>query len=125
MGSLSQLCHGVKHAIASIRNNIPFRPSNAIIDNDMGTFLHSVERRFIMLLMSERTDRLRLTADVPDRIRRALNIRAARLGISVGEVVTGLVEDGMADDLSIADRSIAEGKVDAPKRGRKPRPSTD
>lgn len=72
-----------------------------------------------MLTMDER---IRITFDVPEDVRRALNIRAARSAMSVGEIIELLVVEGMSDDLEIARRSLAEGKpAPNPKRGRKPK----
>lgn len=44
--------------------------------------------------------RVRTTFDVPDRIRRALNASAARRGVSVGQVITELVEGHLQADLA-------------------------
>lgn len=70
-----------------------------------------------MLVMAER---IRLTFDVPERVRRALNIYASRKGITVGEAIEQLSEELLAEDLALADRSIAEGdQPPKPRRGRK------
>lgn len=60
-----------------------------------------------MSLMAD--TRIRVSFDVPDRVRRALNIAAARLNLSAGEVVEFLFERYMQDDLTIADKAITEG----------------
>jgi hypothetical protein len=65
------------------------------------------------------TDRIRITFDVPDRVRRALNICAARRDLSVGGVIQELVELVLTDDLATADKTIAEGQGPSrPRRGR-------
>lgn len=68
-------------------------------------------------------DRIRLTFDVSDRVRRALNARASLENVTVGEVIEALAEAGLPQELSMADIKIAKGEpAPAPKRGRKPRP---
>jgi len=81
-----------------------------------------------MLIMSkeaEGTERIRLTFDLTDRTRRALNIAAGRFNCSVGEVVEGLCEgtiDDLREDLAVADRTIESNiQLPKPKRGRKPK----
>lgn len=72
-----------------------------------------------MPIMAERP---RITFEVSDRCRRALNIRASRLNTTVGQVIEWMAEQLMQRDLEIADESISSG--DAPpqqKRGRKPK----
>jgi len=59
-----------------------------------------------MPTMAERT---RITFDVSERVRRALNIAAARKGMSVGDIIEEMAERQLHDDLAIADRAIAEG----------------
>ena len=75
-----------------------------------------------MLSMAER---IRLTFDVPDRVRRAINICASRLTISVGEVLEGLVDGTippLREELAFADRAIEEGRpASKSKPGRKPK----
>jgi hypothetical protein len=86
---------------------------------DKGTFLMKGAFAITMPLMAER---IRLTFDVSERVRRALNIYAARMGIPVGEVIEGLVVEHLPEDVAFAERSIAEGKPSpGPKRGRRPK----
>ena len=67
-------------------------------------------------------ERIRLTFDVPDRVRRALNIAAARRGVPVGEIIEEMTEECLPDDLSLADRTIAQGaEPPKQKKGRKPK----
>ena len=72
-----------------------------------------------MPLMAER---IRLTFDVPEEVRRALNIAAARQGKSVGEVIEQLAEEALPEDMEIARRAIAEGESSGPRKGRKNKP---
>ena len=72
-----------------------------------------------MLAMS---DRIRITFDVPERVRRALNIRASRINKSVGHVIEWMTGQLLADDLALADKTIEEGAAVEGKRGRKPHP---
>lgn len=65
-------------------------------------------------------ERIRLTFDVPDPVRRALNIIAARRASTVGEVIAELVQDNYPDAVAEANKAIAEGQ--RPKRGRRPNP---
>lgn len=60
-------------------------------------------------------DRVRTTFDVEERIRRTLNANAARRGISVGQVITELVEAHLAVDLASVDQTIADDKKKKPK----------
>lgn len=69
-------------------------------------------------------DRIRLTFDVPERVRRALNVAAARKGDSVGDVIEWLAEQLLAQDLEIADRAIAEEESGGGRKGRR-RPAGD
>lgn len=72
-----------------------------------------------MLVMGER---IRLTFDIPDRVRRALNIEASKLNLTVGEVIERLVEENLSENLAIADKAIADGAPPSQiKRGRKPK----
>ena len=66
-------------------------------------------------------ERIRITFDAPERVRRALNIRAARTGISVGQIVEQLVEELMAEDLALADEALNAG--DDSGRNKRGRPS--
>lgn len=66
-------------------------------------------------------DRIRLTLDLTDRARRALNIIAARTTKTAGEVVEAMLEAQHPEDLAIADRSIEEYEPAKSKRGRKPK----
>jgi hypothetical protein len=61
----------------------------------------------MMLVATE--PRIRLTFDVPDRVRRALNIAASRTACTVGQVIQQLVEDALGEDLDIAGHAIAKG----------------
>jgi len=66
--------------------------------------------------------RVRTTFDVPERIRRALNIRAARLGQSVGDIIAEIVQDHFQDDLHLAENALSHGsEAGKSKRGRKPK----
>ena len=47
-------------------------------------------------------ERIRLTFDVPDRVRRALNIVAARRVCSVGDIIAELTEEAYPDALADA-----------------------
>lgn len=64
-------------------------------------------------------ERIRLTFDVPDPIRRALNIVAARKASTVGEIIAELVQEAYPDAIADANKAIAEGQ--RPKRGRRPK----
>ena len=76
-------------------------------------------------MMPTMAERIRITFDVPDRIRRALNIEASRRGVTVSQVIEGLIEEHCEASLSMADQSIAEGSsAGTSKRGR-PRKSTE
>ena len=66
-----------------------------------------------MQLMAER---IRLTFDVPDRVRRALNLAASGQSITVGEVIEQLVVQGLPDELKLADEFIARGEKPKPRR---------
>lgn len=68
-------------------------------------------------------ERIRLTFDVADRVRRALNIVAARKACTVGDVIAEMTEDKYPDALEDADKAIAEGQ--RPKKGRRPKPPAD
>lgn len=73
--------------------------------------------------MPTMTEKLtKVTFYVPERIRRALAIVSAERNAPVGELITAIVEEQFPDQLSQADRAIAEG-TDAgkSKRGRKPK----
>lgn len=52
--------------------------------------------------------RIRLTFDVPDRVRRALNIAASERNETVGEVIESLTEELLSEQLSRADEVIAK-----------------
>lgn len=65
--------------------------------------------------------RTRLTFDVSERVRRALNIAAARQAKTLGEVLEELAEAVIPEDLASADRSIADAKPHTSKPGRKPK----
>lgn len=67
-------------------------------------------------------DRTRKTFDVPERVRRALGIEAAKKGISVGELIEILAERNLQKALQDADEELAAG-TPPPKtrRGRKPK----
>ena len=74
-----------------------------------------------MPLMTEAN--VKLTAYVRERIRRALNIHAARRGKSVGDVISELVLSSLARDLELADEELGGGAEPAKGRpGRKPKP---
>lgn len=78
----------------------------------------------LALIMPTMADRIRITFDVPDRIRRALNIEASRKGLSVGEVIESLVTEHCKISLKVADDSIAEGQPTGTNpRGRRPKPA--
>lgn len=64
-------------------------------------------------------ERIRITFDVPDDVRRALNIYAARKNLSVGEVIEAMSRKYLPDDLALARKSIEEG--DPPPKARKSR----
>lgn len=66
--------------------------------------------------------RTRLTFDVSDRVRRALNIAASRKAKTLGQVLEWMMTELLADDLASADRSIAEDEPHKSKPGRKPKP---
>ena len=71
-------------------------------------------------------ERIRITFDVTDRVRRALNICAARRDIAVGRVIEELVEQGLPDDIHLADEAISSGSDGGkPKRGRRPKTKDD
>jgi plasmid stability protein len=53
------------------------------------------------------TERIRLTFDVPDRVRRALGIRAARKNASVGQIIESMAEQLLQKELADADEEIA------------------
>lgn len=65
------------------------------------------------------TERIRLTFDLPERVRRALNVLAARKGLTVGEAIEQLVEEHCPEDLAIADRAIEEGAAGPKAKRRK------
>lgn len=65
-------------------------------------------------LMEEK--RVRVTIDLPERIRRALYIRAARLNTSTGELVEGLIAEHFPEDVKLADDAISSGA--APPKGK-------
>ncbi len=65
--------------------------------------------------------RTRLTFDVSERVRRALNIAASRKAKNLGTVLEWMCEAMIPDDLASADRSIAEDEPHKAKPGRKPK----
>lgn len=73
----------------------------------------------IMPLMAER---IRITFDVSERVRRALNIHAARMGCTVGEIIETLVSTYLTADINLADQAISSGEnTGKKKRGRPPK----
>ncbi len=72
--------------------------------------------------MAKIPTRPRMIFDCSERLRRALNINAARTNRTVGEVIESIAEQFLEEDLAIADRSISQGETGpTPKRGRKPK----
>lgn len=67
------------------------------------------------------TENSKLTAYVPERVRRALGIVAAAKGKTLGQVITALAEQHFQAELEQADRHIAAGEEGRGKPGRKPR----
>lgn len=69
----------------------------------------------------ERMARTRLTFDVSERVRRALNIAASRKAKTLGWVLEWMMEQTLKEDLESADRSISEDQPHTSKPGRKPK----
>jgi len=76
-----------------------------------------------MLAMNER--RARMTYDVPERVKRALNIRASRRDRSVGDLITEWVESTFTTELALADESIAEDSTTGTNKRGRPRKRSD
>lgn len=70
--------------------------------------------------MSTTPPRPRMIFDCPERMRRAIKIRAAKTGISPSDVVVRILEASLANELREADENIAN-ETEPPKsrRGRK------
>lgn len=81
-----------------------------------GTFLPKERLGAIVAVMA--AERPRVTYDVPEEIKRAINIFAARKGFSVSEAIEWMVHQLLEEDLEIAKREIELGTVPPPKRGR-------
>ena len=65
--------------------------------------------------------RTRLTFDVSERVRRALNIAAAEQALTLGQILERLAEAGIPEALASADRAIAKNEAHTSKPGRKPK----
>lgn len=63
--------------------------------------------------------RSRVTFDVPERVRRALNIVSARKGRSIGEILEEVAEQLFPEDLELADKAIAEDESAPEAKGRR------
>jgi len=85
---------------------------------DKGSFLLVKGAGITMSTMTQ--ERIRITFDVPDRVRRALNIAAAETNETVGEIIERMTGELLQEQLSRADEIIAKG-VQSPKRGRRPK----
>ena len=74
-----------------------------------------------MLAMSEtkKDERTRLNFDVPDRVRRAVNIVAAAEGVSIGMLIERIWEAHFPESLAQADKAIASGITVKPGRRKK------
>lgn len=67
-------------------------------------------------------ERVRVTIDTTERIKRALNIFAARKGFSLTEAIEYLVANGIPNDLSLASGEVEESDPPKPVRGRPKKP---
>jgi plasmid stability protein len=69
--------------------------------------------------MADNPKRPRMVFDFPERLRRAIRIRAARLGLGPSDTVSRILEAALMKELQEADESLATGEEPPPsKRGR-------
>jgi hypothetical protein len=72
---------------------------------------------------TERTERIKITFDVPDKVRRALAIAAGSRDKTVGQVIEWMAEQLLTEEMEFAARAISRGDPEPKgKPGRKRRP---
>lgn len=70
--------------------------------------------------MTDVMERIRVTFDVPDPVRRAIAAYAADNNLSVGEVIELMATDYFPDYVQRAEAAIASGVKLPPRKGRPP-----
>lgn len=71
--------------------------------------------------MSVLMERVRVTYDLPEDVRRGIAIYAAEQGISFGQAVEQFANDAIPSHIEQARRAIEAGDRPPPKKGRPPR----
>ncbi len=72
--------------------------------------------------MADTDKRPRMAFDFPERLRRAIRIRAAKTGVGPSDVVSRILEAALTRELQEADESLASGaEPPQSKRGRRPK----
>lgn len=66
-------------------------------------------------------NRVRITVDVPEEHRRALNMAAAERNLSAGGLIETLLDERFPDLIERARKTLAAGEAAPGKRGRRPK----
>ena len=72
--------------------------------------------------MTSLMERIRVTFDVSDAVKRAIAIYAAEQNLTVGQVIERMAAEHIPDHIAQAERAIESGEKRESRRGRPPKP---